>query len=182
MNDTVKTMNLDGSLDFVDQDPRYMDILVSNKQGEIFFNNWTNWVDKHFQNVILTYNVPFGKVVQAGTWRGAVYFKLQEIFGKDRCIGFDIEKYIDDDTIIYGDFRKISNNYVYECALFYNALGSWKYNFTSKQSGLDYAIKNLVPGGLYIDNENFEFLIENKNFDQYKIYDKRMIVMRKANV
>ena len=131
--------------------------------------------------MLLEYNIPSGKVVQAGTWNGDMYFVLQEIFGKETCIGFDIEKYINDTSIIYGDFRKIYKDYPIPCCIFYNGLGSWKCNKTSKQAGLDYAIKNLVSGGLYLDviHKDNTILKDIPELEYCNTYDNKLIILKK---
>lgn len=146
-------LNIESTVDYVDQNIRYMDSLCQNKNQRIYFDNWIS----HCKEVIDLFcdvsQIPDGKIVYAGVWEGEIYRKFQDIFSpEERVIGFDITKYSNDTNVIYGDFRKIAHEYQYPCSVFFNGLGHWGRNTSSKQAGLDYAIKNLVPDGLYFDN------------------------------
>jgi hypothetical protein len=175
------SMKLDptSNIDFVDQNSRYMDLLY--KDNPIIFDNWAIWIKENLKSILSKYNIPSGNIVQAGTWNGDMYFTLQDIFGKENCIGFDIENYIDDDSIIYGDFRKIHKEHPISCSLFYNGLGSWKCNTISKQAGLDYAIQNLVPNGLYLDviHKDNNILKDIPNLEYCNTYDNKLIILKK---
>lgn len=166
--------------DFVDQNTRYMDLLY-DQEPEIF-DKWAEWIKTYLKSILSEYHIPKGTVVQAGTWNGDMYFTLQEIFGKENCVGFDIEKYIDDSSIVYGDFRKIHKEFPMQVSVFYNGLGSWKHNKESKQAGLEYALNNLIPGGLYLDVIHGDHTIL-KNIPQLEhcnTYDDRLIILKKA--
>jgi len=172
-------LDTNSNIDFVDQSTRYMDFLY--KEESLIFDKWALWIKENLETTLSTYTIPTGKVVQAGTWNGDMYFVLQKIFGKDCCIGFDIEQYINDSSIIYGDFRKIYNDHPISCCLFYNGLGSWKCNKTSKQAGLDYAIKNLVSGGLYLDviHKDNTILKDIPELEYCNTYDNKLIILKK---
>ena len=178
-----KQLDFNNNIDLIDQCSRYMDLLVNNEEGKTYFDQWAMWIGQNLNIILSNYVIPNGKIIQAGTWNGNVYFELQKIFKKERCIGFDIEKYINDDSIIYGDFRKIHKQYPYTCALFYNGLGSWEYNKKSKSAGLEYAIKNLVPGGLYLDviHGNKSILTDIPQLEFCQIYDDILLILRKKN-
>lgn len=173
-------LNFDSEIDFVDQHSRYMDILY--KDNPKVFDNWAEWIKLNLKNILSKYDLPDGKIVQAGTWNGDMYFVLQEIFGKHNCIGFDIEKYIDDESIIYGDFKLIHKDHNIPCSLFYNGLGNWKHNKNSKQAGLDYALNNLVPNGLYIDviHGDNDILKNIPTLEYCATYDNKMIICKKV--
>lgn len=173
--------NWDLSKDIIDQDIRYMDTINKNPDIKRLFDNWAHWVKTNLENILASYAIPKGFIIQAGTWNGDFYNELKKIFGNKRCIGFDIENYIDDPSIIYGDFRKINSSYPFECAVFYNGLGSWDYNKKSKQAGLEYAIKNLVKGGLYLDviHQNTNILKDIPSLKYCNTYDKKLIILKK---
>ena len=173
-------LNTTNNIDFVDQHPRYMDLLY--KETPVIFDKWAIWIKTNVELILSEYNIPPGNVVQAGTWNGDMYFTLQQIFGKELCKGFDIEKYIDDSSIIYGDFRKIHNDYPIPCCLFYNGLGSWKCNKKSKQAGLEFAVQNLIPGGLYLDviHGDNNILKNIPQLEYCNTYDNRLIILKKT--
>ena len=88
-------LNFDSDVDFVDQDVRYMDELYSLQTAR--FDAWKDWVETNLETSLNTYTIPTGNVVQAGTWNGDVYNELKRIYGIDRCVGFDIVEYIEDE-------------------------------------------------------------------------------------
>ena len=142
-------LDFDSEVDFVDQNVRYMDELYSLEGTR--FDAWRDWIRANLEDALSSYTSPAGKVIQAGTWNGDFYNELKRIYGNDRCVGFDIVEYIEDDTIIHGDFRTIHSANNMDCAIFYNGLGTWENNVTSKQAGLTYALANLAPGGIYLE-------------------------------
>tara|TARA_B110000977_G_scaffold97441_1_gene128361 strand:- start:552 stop:1073 length:522 start_codon:yes stop_codon:yes gene_type:complete len=171
-------LNFDSDVDFVDQDVRYMDELYSLQTAR--FDAWKDWVETNLETSLNTYTIPTGNVVQAGTWNGDVYNELKRIYGIDRCVGFDIVEYIEDDTIIHGDFRTIHSANNMDCAIFYNGLGVWEHNATSKQAGLDYAIANLVTNGLYLEPRTAAMDAAVTGLEYVELHDSRLAVYRKV--
>lgn len=172
-------LNFKSSKDFVDQNSRYMDILYQTEKE--LFDNKKKYLGK-INNLLNTLEIPNGYIIEAGVWQGDIYKIFQTYFGHHRCIGFDIEKYINDSSIIYGDFRKIHTQYNFKCSLFFNGLGAWKYNRSSKQSGLDYATKNLVIGGYYLDTNinNDSHTMPPACFDKVITDNKFFLVYKKV--
>ena len=179
------TLDLNSGIDFIDQDIRYMNQLF--EMNPPLFTHWQSWFEANLQAILDVHTIPAGKVVQAGTWTGAFYRELQSIFGAPRCVGFDIVDYgINDDSVIYADFRDVqaNNTHPIETAVFYNGLGSWQYNTASKQAGLDWAVNNLVSGGIYLDvyhnkPEREQALKEVAGLTWYGTYDRKLIVLIK---
>ena len=147
----MKQFDWNSSVDYVDQNTRYMDILNQHPRQIQFFENWTEYVIRSVKHYCSNYIIPNGKIIYAGVWKGEIYRVFQTLY-EDRVMGFDIEKYANDTDVIYGDFRKISKRYQQPCAIFFNGLGHWARNKKSKQAGLKFAVDNLVEGGLYFDN------------------------------
>ena len=169
-------LNFDSNIDFVDQNTRYMDILYNEKK-ELFDNKQQRL--NQVVSLLPSLDIPLGYIIEAGVWTGDIYKIFQTYFGKERCIGFDIEQYIDDESLIYGDFRNIHSNYNMDCSLFFNGLGSWRNNYSSKLSGLEYAVTNLVINGYYLDTnipEDFQFpvpdCLEYQSTNFFNIYRK----------
>lgn len=171
-------LNLNSNIDLVDQDPRYMDIIEAYDP-----NTFKERDSRLFQLPVILdqLQVLDGYVIEAGVWKGTLYSRFQKYFGKDRCIGFDIEKYIDDTSIIYGDFRITKDQHPYPCSLFMNGLGTWNHNRLSKTAGVDYANKNLVMGGYYLDTHYFfNPLIETTgNFEKVTVNNNDLFVIYK---
>ncbi len=177
----TKVLDFTSNIDYVDQNPSYMDELYDINPE--FFEKWFVWIKTNLHKILKMYNVPEGDIIQAGTWNGIVYDEFKKIFGTDRCKGFDIVKYINDNSIIYGDFRKTSLDYNGKCALFYNGLGAWDKNKNSKEAGLEFAKKNLVPGGLYLDviHHDNSILLDIPELKYCNTYDNKLIILRKID-
>ena len=147
-------LDFNSGVDFVDQNTRFMDDLYYNSEsGKAWFDNWQDWLDTNLSTALSNYTIPAGKVVEAGVFDGRLYSLFQSIFGADRCVGFDIVSYFDDTsgTVIYGDIRQIHADHPMDIAVIYSGLGTWEHQKTSKEAGLQYAINNLVTGGLYLE-------------------------------
>lgn len=175
-------LDFNSGVDFVDQNIRYMDDLYALYPDR--FDAWRDWCAANLINAVNTYTIPTGKVIMAGTWNGDLYSLFQAEYGSDNCVGFDIVTYYTDahDSIIYGDFRDIHGLYGHNTAIFYNGLGTWEHNTTSKQAGLDYALTNLVAGGIYL--EPYTIGAANKlatvdGLESLEINDSRLIIYRK---
>lgn len=164
-------LNLNSNIDLVDQNTRYMDDI------EIYDPNTFKERNSRLVNlpeILKRLEFPSGFIVEAGVWKGDVYKILQGYFGKDRCVGFDIEQYIDDPSIIYGDFRLIKDQHNYTSSLFVNGLGTWKNNKSSKQAGVEYANNNVVLGGYYFDTHYF-FEPEIEKTDKFKYIETNQL-------
>ena len=169
------------NVDIVDDNRYYMNELMQDPEAEMTLNKWRDWVEHNLPEILFQYLIPEGKIIQAGVWNGDFYTILKEIFGGDRCIGFDIVKYIEDDSVIYSDFRDLKDEHQFPCALFYNGMGNWLYNKKSKTSGLEYAKRNLVQGGLYLDSIHMDTTIlkDVEGLNYMATYDDRLIILRK---
>ena len=84
-------LNFDSNIDFVDQNTRYMDILYNEKKES--FDNKQQRLNQ-VVSLLPSLDIPLGYIIEAGVWTGDIYKIFQTYFGKERCIGFDIEQYI----------------------------------------------------------------------------------------
>lgn len=150
------TLDYTSSVEFVDQDIAYMNVLEVDFTDQ-FSKRKAYLIDSgRLDNMLNILPVPLnGKIIEAGIWKGHVYSKLKEIFGTDRCLGFDCYDYLNngDTSVVIKDFRNIGFEFEQDVALFFNGMGGWDTNYTSKRAGLDYSYRNLIPGGFYIDNK-----------------------------
>lgn len=168
-------------VDIIDDNLYYMNELMQDPVAEETLNKWKNWVEDNLGKILSQYTIPDGTIIQAGVWNGDFYSVLKDIFGKERCVGFDIVKYIEDDSVIYSDFRDLKDEYQFPCALFYNGMGNWLYNKKSKTSGLEYAKRNLIQGGLYLDSIHMDTTIlkDVEGLNYMATYDDKLIILRK---
>ena len=145
-------LNYISSVDFIDQDIKCMlEIEVTpdyRKKLSFFELN-----DEPRTTLKSLGTLPEGKVVEIGVFRKKIFNVLKELYGEENCFGVDFYPYEDDPNIVIGDWRNIHTDYNMDVALFFNGMGSWLNNKTTKQAGLDYAVNNLVTGGFYIDSQ-----------------------------
>jgi hypothetical protein len=145
-------LNYISSVDFIDQDIKCMlEIEVTpdyRKKLSFFELN-----DEPRTTLKSLGTLPEGKVVEIGVFRKKIFNVLKELYGEENCFGVDFYPYEDDPNIVIGDWRTIHTDYNMDVALFFNGMGSWLNNKTTKQAGLDYAVNNLVTGGFYIDSQ-----------------------------
>ena len=181
-------LDYNSDVDFPDQDSAYMNTLEVDYAEE--FAARKSWL---IDSLLIEYDLDVlsvpsnGKIVEIGIWKGHVYEKLKTKYTAERCIGFDIHDYLnnDDSSVVIGDFRTINSSYDQDVALVYNGCGGWDTNSSSKQAGLDYAYRNLVSGGYYIDLAFFwqephipdmtqypDFIDATGESDIFKIYRK----------
>ena len=143
-------LNYISGVDFIDQDIKCMlEIEVTPGYREklsVFELN-----DEPRTTLKSLGTLPEGKVVEIGVFRKKIFNVLKELYGEENCFGVDFYPYEDDPNIVIGDWRTIHTDYNMDVALFFNGMGSWRNNKTTKQAGLDYAVNNLVTGGFYID-------------------------------
>lgn len=160
-------LNYKSNVELIDQSISYMNDLVVDHADE-FARRKSEFIDTtKIEDMLASLKVPStGKICEAGVWDHDVYNKLKKHFGADRCIGFDIYDYLDtpDESVIIGDFRSIHSKHNQDIAFFWNGLGGWDTNPTSKQAGLDYAYNNLVSGGYYVD---LTFFVGHPGLDKY---------------
>ena len=153
------TLNYSSDVDFIDQSASYMtDVEADNPSA--FEARKSEFIDStKIEDMLDSLTVPAtGKICEAGVWKADVYNKLKSTFGAEKCIGFDSYDYLDtpDDSITIGDFRSIHSDHDQDISLFWNNQGGWDTNSSLKLAGLNYAYKNLVSGGYYIDLKFFE--------------------------
>ena len=86
-------LNFKSHKDLVDQNTRYMDILYQEEKE--LFDRKKTYLGR-IPKLLDTLEIPTGYIIEAGVWKGDIYKIFQSYFGKENCIGFDIEKYIDD--------------------------------------------------------------------------------------
>ena len=60
-------------------------------------------------------------------------------------------------------------------------MGNWLYNKKSKTSGLEYAKRNLIQGGLYLDSIHMDTTIlkDVEGLNYMATYDDKLIILRK---
>lgn len=129
--------------DHIDRDLRYVE--SADMAG------WEREVESFLRDFVFSLDVPEGFIVELGTARAVNFQLLCERFGTERCIGYDVVNYASHPRVIEHDVRELTAEDDRPIAFGWNDLSEWQLSPHSKQAGLEYLVRNLVPGGLYMD-------------------------------
>jgi hypothetical protein len=95
----------------------------------------------------------YGRIVEMGSYQGHSLQKLNSVFGADRVIGLDIHAYTKNPQILIGDIRsEVSPLRDGPAALVWNDVSNWNNSPRSKIAAFEWAKRNLVTGGIYVDD------------------------------
>lgn len=132
-------------MDQIDKNPRYLE-----DQPESMLR-WNRFTHPFLKQVVFNLTLPEGMVVELGTYRCARFDLLCQHYGADRCLGFDIINYSSHPRVIECDIRSIPEPYQVARAFVWNEARDWTSSPESKMAALEYAKRNLVPGGYYME-------------------------------
>ena len=123
-----------------------------------------------------------GLIVEFGAYQGSSLNLLNDLFGAERVLGYDVYAYTQNPQIVVGDIRKIPLPDV-PAALAWNDLSNWFRSPRSKWSAFEWSRKNLMPGGLYIEDA-WDYLPEDLDLRDFEIIrkDPRYTVFKKRPV
>lgn len=167
-------------IDVVDEKKDYMYELMLNEESDRLFGSYLEWLQNNLKNTLSTIQYPVERFVYAGAWNKDFVEVFVDSVLHTELIAFDIFKYYPNNYTKIIDMREIDDQheYNYSCGVFYNGLGSWIHNRGSKLAGYEYAKRNLVQGGLYIDNRYF--FESNVDFNEHdKYFTKELFVTPK---
>ena len=91
-------------------------------------------------------------IIELGVNRCESFNVLCEMFGKSRCRGFDLENVTKNPLVRCCDIRKFDE--IIPTALCVNEIGGWKVTPESRRAAFDWAVKNIVSGGLLIEHSD----------------------------
>lgn len=173
-------------LDVVDEMKDYMNELMQNEESDRLFNSYLGWLQTNLKNILSTIEYPNGMFVYAGAWNKDFVDVFVNSVKHNNFVAFDIFQYYKNDYTKIIDIREISpdHEYNFACSVFYNGLGSWIHNKGSKIAGYEYAKRNLVKGGLYIDNRyffesNIDFYEHDKYFTKELFITPKIVIYGK---
>lgn len=113
---------------------------------------WHRQIHPIFERLVPSLGVPaHGVIMEMGVYKGDSFALLTNLFGADRVRGIELVKYIDEPRILNIDVRSLTSEHDMPLAIAWNDVSNWKGSPRSKMAALNYARKNLVLGGLYID-------------------------------
>ena len=134
---------------------------------EYWFNNdehdsWDQggekyYVNTFYENIIMKLqDIPKeGKILILGTHNCYTFEKLCRHFGHDRCIGYDLHNPNNHPNVVIKDCMKLTEEDKIDIAFCHNDLGNYATTPILKEHAQKWAAKNLVSGGYFLSNNNF---------------------------
>jgi len=104
-----------------------------------------------FQNVLFPLKLPEGYIIMFGTHNGQVFNTWCDFWGENRCLGFELYNDKRHPQIIVMDVRGLGNWFTTPIALCWNDIGSWKRTPESRRISYEWAKKNIVLDGFYME-------------------------------
>lgn len=115
------------------------------------------YVNTFYENIIMKLqDIPKeGKILILGTHNCYTFDKLCKHFGYDRCIGYDLHNPNNHPNVVIKDCMKLCDEDKMDIAFCHNDLGNYATTPKLKEHGQKWAAKNLVSGGYFLCNNNF---------------------------
>jgi hypothetical protein len=126
-----------------------------------FMDSWNNggedyYVNFFYEDIVANLNIPDeGYIVVLGTYKCVSFEKLCKIYGEDRCIGYDLHNPSQHPRVITKDCMLLSETDDIPIAFCHNDLGSFSLTPQLKTHGQKWAARNMVPGGYFLGNNNY---------------------------
>lgn len=149
----------------------YGDMKVDNEIPYYSYDYWFNntehdswdqggenyYVNAFYENIVMKLDdIPKeGKILILGTHSCYTFDKLCNHFGKDRCIGYDLHNPNNHPNVIIKDCMELSDEDKINIAFVHNDLGNYATTPKLKEHAQKWAAKNLVKGGYFLSNNNF---------------------------
>ena len=96
-----------------------------------------------------------GKILVLGTHNCYTFDKLCKHFGYDRCIGYDLHNPNNHPNVVIKDCMELRDEDKMDIAFCHNDLGNYATTPQLKEHGQKWAAKNIVSGGYFLSNNNF---------------------------
>ena len=139
-----------------------------NYKNEV--NYWYNNIDEHGEDVysygpkyyvglVIKKIIPFlklpssEKICMLGTHNCYSFKLLEEFYGKDRCIGFDLKNPTNRSNIIEGSIVDLNSDLIPPLSFCWNDLGNYKRNPFEKMYGQIVFANRIVNGGVFIGRD-----------------------------
>lgn len=160
----TKTFTVDVAADLFERRQTVADLLNTTLQDKADKNksylrgtdmaHWHSEVHPFFQQLVSKDIIPAeGLIVELGSYQGRSLEVLNHLFGAHRVRGCDVYAYTKNPQVIVGDVRSPETlAQLSKAALVWNDVSNWKNSPRSKLAAFEWAKKNLVSGGIYIDD------------------------------
>lgn len=130
---------------------------------------WHRQIHPVITSVLPKLGVPrHGSILEIGVYKGDSFHLLSQTFGSERVRGIDLCRYIEDPRILNSDVRALKPEHDMPLAVAWNDVSTWKGSPRSKMAAFEYARRNLVVSGLYID-ESFSDLPKDLPLSDFKL-------------
>jgi hypothetical protein len=149
--------------EMMDKNPNYLD-------GQSFAQ-WHNEVHPYLKTQLPKVIPPNGKIVELGVFKGESSEILKNIFGQERYMGVDLHPQCQIEGVQQADVRELADLRDGKAAFVWNDICSWKGSPRSRLSALNWAKRNLVSGGIYMD-EGVDAIPSDVNYDGLILIDK----------
>jgi hypothetical protein len=115
------------------------------------------YVNTFYENIIMKLqDIPKeGKILILGTHNCYTFDKLCKHFGYDRCIGYDLHNPNNHPNVVIKDCMELTDKDKMDIAFCHNDLGNYATTPKLKEHAQKWAAKNLVNGGYFLCNNNF---------------------------
>ena len=114
------------------------------------------YVNQFYEDIVFNLDIPQdGFIVVLGTFRCYSFDKLCKKYGHDRCIGFDLYNPENHPRVKIKDCNHLGEKDNIPIAFCHNDLGSFGTTPNLKLFGQKWAAKNVVEGGYFLGNNNF---------------------------
>jgi hypothetical protein len=149
----------------------YGDMLLKNEDPYYSFDYWFNnnehdswdqggekyYVNTFYENIIMKLkDIPTeGKILILGTHNCHTFDKLCKHFGYDRCIGWDLHNPNNHPNVVIKDCMELTDDDKIDIAVCHNDLGNYATTPILKEHAQRWAAKNLISGGYFLSNNNF---------------------------
>ena len=123
-----------------------------------------------YREIVSNLDIPKdGFIVVAGTHKAVSFNVLCDMFGSDRCIGFDLYNPSEHNRVFIKDCLSLSEKDNIPIAFAHNDVGSLSHTPDVKIHAHKWLTGNIVPGGYLMGNNNLnrakfkfeEYMIEN---------------------
>ena len=128
------------------------------------------YVNDFYREIVSNLDIPKdGFIVVAGTHKAVSFNVLCDMFGSDRCIGFDLYNPSEHNRVFIKDCLSLSEKDNIPIAFAHNDVGSLSHTPDVKIHTHKWLTGNIVPGGCLMGNNNLnrakfkfeEYMIEN---------------------
>tara|TARA_Y100000361_G_C11159928_1_gene346596 strand:- start:2909 stop:3484 length:576 start_codon:yes stop_codon:yes gene_type:complete len=143
------------------------------------------YVNTFYKDIVPSLNIPdYGYIVVMGTARAVSFNVLCEIFGPERCIGYDLYNPSNHPRVKVKDCNLLSEQDNIPIAFAHNDIGSIPHTPELKYKTQIWLLNNIIKGGYLLGNNNlnrakfkFEELAVEKGFinTQFSELNKKLI-------